>query len=110
MASPTSRSLSYLRKQGYLAQTVEKYNMFSKKRLDLFGCIDLVAIRSDIQGVLGIQVTSRGNIQDRVKKCKEEAKMKVWLAAGNQLQVHGWGLMGKKGKRKKYELKVVEIV
>ena len=110
MTSPTARTLAYLRKQGFIAQVVEKYNMFSKKRIDLFGCIDIVAIRNDIQGVLGIQVTSRGNIQDRVKKCKEEDKMRVWLAAGNQLQVHGWGLMGKKGKRKKYELKVVEIV
>ena len=110
MASPTSRSLAYLRKQEYTCQVVERFCFFSKKRVDLFSCIDIIAIRNDIEGVLGVQVTSRGNIQDRVKKCKEEDKMKVWLAAGNRLQVHGWGLMGKKGKRKKYELKVVEIL
>lgn len=109
MTSPTARSLAYLRKEGYLAQVVEKFNMFSKTRIDLFGCIDIVAVRSDVMGMLGIQVTVRSNIQDRVKKCKAELKMRTWLSADNRLEVHGWGLMGKQGKRKKYELKVVEI-
>ena len=109
MASPTSRSLAYLRKQGYEAQVVEKFNMFSKKRIDLFGCIDIVAISKGITGVLGVQVTSRSNIQDRIKKCKDNPLSEIWTGGFNRLEVHGWGLMGKKGKRKKYELKIVEI-
>lgn len=109
MASPTSRSLAYLRKLGYTCQVVEKFNPFSKTRIDLFGCIDIVAIHPDEIGALGVQVTSRAHVPDRVKKCKAEPKIEVWLQAKNKLEVHGWGLLGKAGKRKKYELKVVEI-
>ena len=109
MTSPTQRSLKYLRGLGYTAQVVEKFNPFSKTRVDLFGCIDIVAIHSLQIGVLGVQVTSRANISARVKKCKKEPKMKIWLSAGNMLGVHGWGLVGKKGKRKKYEVKIINV-
>ncbi len=110
MTSPTARSLKYLRDKGYEVEGVEKFNYFTKQRKDLFGCIDLLAICDWMNGVLGIQVTSRGNIQDRVKKCEAEPKMKIWLSAGNRLEVHGWGLLGKKGKRKTYQLKIVNII
>ena len=109
MASPTSRTLAYLRKQGYIAQVVEKFNYFTKQRKDLFNVIDIVAVHPDYIGVLGVQVTSRAHIPERVQKVKEEPIMKFWLDAKNRLEVHGWGLMGKLGKRKKYEIKIVEI-
>ncbi len=109
MTSPTARSLKYLRDLGYTCQVVEKFNMFSKKSVDLFNVIDLVAIHSDYVGVLGVQVTTRGHLQERANKCIAEPKMKIWLSAKNRLEVHGWGLVGKKGKRKTYQLKIVGI-
>ena len=110
MTSPTAKSLDYLRKQGYTCAVVEKFNSFTKKRIDLFGVIDIVAVKSTEKGVLGVQVTSRGNIQSRYQKCLEEPRIRVWLDAGNRLQVHGWGIMGKSGKRKKYDVKVLDVM
>jgi len=109
MTSPTARSLAYLRKKGYIAEVVERFNYFTKQRKDLFNVIDLIAVRGESSGVLGVQSTSRGDTQKRVRKCEAEPMIRVWLKAGNKLEVHGWGIMGKKGKRKKYEIKVVEI-
>ena len=109
MASPTSRSLKYLRDQGYIAEVVEKFNYFTKQRKDLFNVIDIIAVHPSQVGVLGVQVTSRVHTQERVHKCKKEPMIKTWLTAQNKLEVHGWGLMGKVGKRKKYEVKIVEI-
>ena len=109
MASPTSRSLKWLRDQGYICEVVEKFNYFTKQRKDLFNVIDIIAVHPGQVGVLGVQVTSRVHTQERVHKCKKELMIKTWLAAQNKLEVHGWGLMGKVGKRKKYELKIVEI-
>ncbi len=109
MTSPTARSLAYLREKDYVCQVVEHFNTYSKTRIDLFNAIDLVAIHPYITGVLGVQATTKDNISARVKKCEAEPKMKIWLAAGNRLEVHGWGLMGGRGKRKTYHLKIVEI-
>ncbi len=109
MTSPTARSLAYLRKRGYVPEVVERFNYFSKKRVDYLGVIDILAIHSKKMGVLGIQATSRANMLARVRKCQKKHRVKIWLAAGNKLEVHGWGLMGRPGKRKKYEIKIVEI-
>lgn len=109
MKSPTARSLDYLRKRGYTCQVVERFNYFSKQRIDLFGIIDIVAIKPVIQGVLGVQATTKSNIQSRYQKCLKEPKTGIWIGAGNSLQVHGWGLVGKVGKRKKYDVRVLNI-
>ena len=50
--------------------TVERYNHVTQRRHDLFGFIDLIAIRGD--DIVGLQVTSDSNISARVKKIKEE--------------------------------------
>ena len=84
-------------------------NYFKKQRKDLFNVIDIIAVHPGQAGVLGVQVTSRVHTQERVHKCKKEPMIKTWLTAQNKLEVHGWGLMGKVGKRKKYEVKIVEI-
>lgn len=44
MSSPTQRTLAALRKLGYLAAVVEKWNHGAHIRQDLFGFIDVLAI------------------------------------------------------------------
>ena len=105
--SPTSRSLALLRKQGYTAQVVEKWNMWSKTRVDLFGVIDIIAIHPDYRGCLGVQATSRGHINARKKKIEEEPRAKLWLECGNRLEIWGWGKMKKSGK---WEVKIIQVV
>ena len=91
MASPTQRSLEKLRKEGYTVQVVEHYNAFSRRRIDLYNVIDIVGILPGKVGVLGIQATSRGNVNARIQKSLAEPKLKVWLQAKNEFEVWGWG-------------------
>ena len=91
MASPTARTLERLRKEGYTCQVVEKWQAFSKRRIDLFGVIDIVGILPGKVGVLGIQATSRGNVNARIAKSLAEPKLLTWLQAKNEFEVWGWG-------------------
>ena len=68
MVSPTQRSLQELRDRGYSAWVVEHYNSFTYQRKDLFGFIDILAIKKG--ETLAVQTTSRGNIQARIKRLK----------------------------------------
>jgi len=55
--SPTTLTLRYLRRAGYLVDVAERWIIGANIRRDLFGCIDLLAIGID-EPVLGIQATS----------------------------------------------------
>ncbi len=105
MASPTSRTLEHMRERGYLAQVVEKWNPFAKIRQDLFGCIDIVAVREvrthgfaivSPGQTIGIQATSTGNIGARVKKSIALPGLLTWLLAGNHFWVCGWSKSDRK--------------
>jgi len=87
----TPRSLQVLRACGYHCQVVERIipGMFIKK--DLFGLIDVMAVKADEPGVLGIQVTTRSNVSSHFHKALDLPALKVWLAAGNRLVIHAWG-------------------
>jgi hypothetical protein len=107
--SPTQKSLKYLRDNGYTAQVVERYVSFTHRRIDLFGAIDICAVKPGDRGVLGVQTTSSSNHSARVTKAKAIPEIKVWLEAGNRLVFHSWGLKGKVGKRKTYQLREEEL-
>lgn len=88
--SPTQRSLKLLRDLGFTCQIVEHWNAFARRRIDLFGIIDIVAIKSGSTGVLGVQTTTSDNLSARVHKAEAEETMKIWLNCGNRLLIHGW--------------------
>jgi len=88
--SPTQRSLKYLREQGYFAQVVEHWVPGANIRRDLFGGIDIVALRADRQGILGVQTTTRNNARARVQKILGIMELDAWMRAGNRIEVHGW--------------------
>lgn len=111
MSSPTSRTLAELRKNDWpFVQVVERWNPFAHIRQDLFGFIDLVAVRSNSPGVFGVQATSTGNVSARIKKSMAAPALRAWLAAGNRFAVCGWSKRGARGKRKKWECVWREIV
>jgi len=64
----TLRTTKLLRDQGYTVATVEYYNYFTKRKHDLFGCIDLLAIGNG--ETLAIQVTSKSNMSARIKRSR----------------------------------------
>ena len=55
-AQLTPRSIAWLRERGYVVGNVEKWIPQIRQRKDLFGFIDLLAVRGD--ETLGVQVTS----------------------------------------------------
>ena len=79
---------------------MERWNAFAHVRVDLFGCIDIVAIRDGITGSTGIQTTSAANMQARRDKIKASKEMKLWVLCGNRIELHGWGKFGKGGVKK----------
>lgn len=79
--SPTQRALKKLRDTGFTSQVVERWNFFAKRRVDLFGIIDVIAMRQDF-GILGVQATSGSNHIARVNKSMAEPRLKEWLLSG----------------------------
>ena len=113
-----------MERDGWTCAVVERWNSFAKVRQDLFGFIDLVAIKADQPGVLAIQACADngGGVSDHIKKLtsvlsdekpeRGESRVrnvKEWLAAGNKLDVMGWGKRGERGKRKVWTLRRVPI-
>lgn len=108
MSSPTQRSLKKLRDAGYLAEVTEKYNSFIKQRKDLFGFIDVLAVKGN--EVLAVQTTSGSNVSARIEKIRSLQSHELWLASPNRrIVVHGWRKVGAKGKRKLWECREVEV-
>jgi hypothetical protein len=91
--SPTQRTLFYLRKKGYTAVITERWNSFAKIRQDMFGIVDVLAVRSG--ETLAVQCTSAPNVASRVTKIAEHESTPRLREAGWRIEVHGWT----KGKR-----------
>lgn len=101
--SPTARSLAHLRKSCQLVQVVEKWNPHARIRQDLFGIIDILAIRDG--ETVAVQSTSWSNTKSRINKMTESDALEHLRKAGWTLLVHGW----RKNKNGKYELKEIDI-
>ena len=100
--TPTQRSLAYLREEGYLVAIVEHWNPFARIRQDLFGFIDLLAIRRD--ETLAVQVTASG-VSSRVKKIEASPHLGRVREAGWKIFVHGW----RKNAAGKYVMRIVDL-
>jgi len=92
MTSPTARSLAWLRERHYLVDVVERWIAQAGIRKDLFGFIDLVAVKPG--EILGIQTTTASNLAARLKKAVALPDLRAWLAAGGRFMLHGWALRG----------------
>ena len=101
--SPTQRSLEHLREQGYHPEVVEKYNSFTKRKNDLWGFADILAIKRD--EVLAVQTTSGANVASRIKKIMESDLLPKVREAGVRIIVHGWT----KQANGRYALRVEDI-
>jgi hypothetical protein len=107
MASPTARSLNLLRRSGYQAAVVERWNMHVGKgiRQDLWGFADLIACHPIRQEIVLVQVTTADHVAGRLAKAKQHPQLAAWLRSGGRFAVHGWG------KRSgKPEARIVEVL
>ena len=90
--SPTQRTLAQLRKDGFMAAVVERWNQYASIRQDLFGFIDVLAVSPD--ETLAVQSTVTGALANHIDKLKGECAEAVarWLASGKRsLEAWGWG-------------------
>lgn len=101
--SPTQRSKAYLENAGYLVAVVEKWNPHAKVRQDLFGFIDLLAVKEG--ETVGVQTTSRSNMSSRARKIAEHENVGPVRKAGWRLEVHGWA----KDTKGRWAVKVQDV-
>jgi hypothetical protein len=88
--TPTARTLTYLRRAGYLAAVVEAWIPRIDRRRDLFGFADVLACHPRDGLFLLVQVTTGGHLAHRLKKAKRRPELALWLKAGGRVEVHGW--------------------
>jgi hypothetical protein len=100
VSSPTSRTLSLLKKGGYTVAIVERWNQYSRTRHDLYGFADILAMKGT--ELLAVQATSGSNVSARITKILAEPRALEWVRPGSQrfLSVIGWSKKGARGKRK----------
>lgn len=97
------------------------FNPHTKRRKDLFNLFDLVAIRSDISGVTGIQACGE-DVASHIAKVLEgftdgkgtlipaNPHIRLWLQAGNRAFIWAWRKRGAAGKRKLWELREIQFL
>lgn len=103
-ASPTQLTLRELRKDCNLVAVVERWNPHARIRQDLFGVIDVLALRGD--QTIAVQSTSWANVSSRIRKIAESDSIAAIREAGWTVLVHGWR---KSKKSNRYELKQIDI-
>jgi|TARA_R110000765_G_scaffold45820_1_gene94670 hypothetical protein len=96
--SPTQRTLKRLRESGEypLVQVVEKWNAFAKIRQDLW-CFDILAIKNN-GDTIALQVTTKGNMNARIKKITNAESTPHLRTANWVLLVEGWAKVNNKWK------------
>jgi hypothetical protein len=102
--SPTVLSLRHLRADGWTVDVCERWvpnfggGAGPGKRHDLFGLVDLVALKGS--ETLGVQTTSHTNFNARLNKITDDEHREAFVAlkaAGWGIVVHGWRLSTRDG-------------
>lgn len=112
MKTPTARTIEVLKKQKLSYGKTEFHNIFSHKKNDLFGFIDLVYLDG---AVVGVQCTSGSNHAARRTKILTECRDKAleWLRCRGVIQVRSWSkvvqLTKKKKKVRRWQERIEEI-
>jgi hypothetical protein len=102
MTTLTARSKWQLEGDGYTVAIVEHYNAFTKRKHDLFGCIDILAIGNG--ETIAVQVTSKSNMSSRRHKIQDSDAYPEMVRAGWRVQIHGWYKEGNRWQCKVEEL------
>lgn len=86
---PETRTIRALEADGWTAEKVEQQIPGTFIKRDLFGFLDILAIRG--QEILGVQATSLSNVSARIKKITDHVNLPVVRKANIAVQVWGWG-------------------
>lgn len=88
MTSLNQRTIALYKDRGYKCTVVESYCAFTKRKKDLFGIFDVVAVGNE--ETVGIQITSKSNISARMRKIQESEYLPEILRSGWRVVVIGW--------------------
>ena len=102
--TPTARSLEKLRNEKWKPYVVETFNHFTKRRKDLFGFADILALKD--KEILAVQATSYSNISSRVRKIEDAEDVGDVRKAGIRIEVWGWR---KDPKKRKWVCRIVDL-
>lgn len=126
--SPFERSKKLLEENGFHVWKTERPASMWAPTLDLYNCIDMVAIHDDRKGVIGVQVCGEdvaphihkileGETKKKVKKGEfitevipPNPYIKTWLKGGNLFFIWGWRLRKNEGKKASYQLREIEFI
>ena len=87
--SPAQLSLKSLRDRGYLVEMVEHYNYFTHRRKDLWGFIDIIAVKEN--RILVVQVAGGiGEKNKHLKKIGESEFFPIVKSSGIEIELHIW--------------------
>lgn len=108
--TPTARTLTALRANGWTAEVVERWNPHARVRHDLFNIADILAVRG--AETLAVQVTAGSCVSARVAKLRASAALPLLCRAGWRVEVHGWRKVKVKrgGKAMRWACRVVDMV
>ena len=101
--TPSARSIALMKSLGYQVANCDHYNYFTKRRHDLYGCIDLLCIGNG--ETVAVQVTSKSNMSSRIKKIEASEAFPEMLRSGWRVLVQGWW----KNPKGRYEVKEFEF-
>jgi len=106
--SPTALTLELYRSSGWECDISEYWNAFARKRKDLFGFIDVVAVTHGT--IVGIQTTTYSNRNARKNKILTECNVAAyrWLQAGGEIHIVSWKQL-KEGRKTIYAADVMQI-
>ena len=102
--SPTQLTLRELRRLGYRAEVVEKWNPHAFVRQDLFGIIDVLAVGHG--ETIGVQCTTKHNLSSRERKMADSEAIGDLREANWTLLLHGWS---QPAKGRRWELTVINV-
>ena len=105
---PVQRSLKHLRDEGWTVAIVEKWNQYARRRIDVFGFADLLAMHphGSIALVQCCAGSTMGAHRDKMLAIPELEK---WKAAGGRVFLMAWAKKGPRGKRKTWTLRFEEL-
>jgi len=110
--SNTSRTLEYIRSQGWMADKVEQFNPYAGKfgqRKDMFGFADIVAMGEG--KIIAIQSCGQAYSEHDRKITQEVAESALkWLQCGGRLMLIAWRKVKLKrgGKAERWQPRIKE--
>ena len=106
MSLEDQKCRGWLQEQGYIVEKVERWNSFTKRKNDLYGFIDYLAVGDGL--TIGAQSTNSttdtggGMFSTRVKKVKASVHLQTLLEANWIIYVLGF----KKGQKAPHRIEV----